>query len=148
MKAAIFLGKFLLDERFKVGSRLCEAEREEAKETASALGRPSDQFEDGTKECFQNFLHRDRPIAHFGLKSVEQSEARFVQRFHPPIQHRENEGVLGRKVIVDRGEINSGSGRDGAKGSRAEAMGRDKPFGRVEDSDLGGMQFFRHDRSS
>src|SRR5262245_33943615 len=112
MEAAILFREFLLHERFEKRTRGGKTKREEAKEIAPAPGRLHNQFDDRAKQGLKNLLDRNRVVASVLLELIEQSETRFVERFHPSIQHGEDEGILGREMIIDRRQVHSGCARN------------------------------------
>ncbi len=97
-----------------------------------------------TKKRFEDFLDRDRTVAGFGFKLIEEGEAGVVNRLHSPVQHREDERVLGREMIIHRREVDVGGSGNGAQRSRFEAVGGDEAFGCFQDGELGRVEGFGH----
>ena len=67
------------------------------------------------------------------LEAREQREALLVHRIEPARQHRLEELFLAAEVIVDRGEVDAGRGRDLAQRRRLEAVLHEQRLGGVED---------------
>ncbi len=143
VESASFLGKLLLNERLQIRPRLGQTEREQANEMTPAFRGRGDQLEDRPEERFENLLDRERVAAGFPSKAIEERDARVVERLHPSIQHREDKRVLGREVIVNRGEVDPCRSGNRSKGGRFEPVRGDEPLGYVQDGEFGGVDCFR-----